>query len=76
MIANKINKPEPPPKPTFEDCLSNLNKLGWPEYDPIYQVAIALFGDENDYYRDCRMQLKPELCLNWVTMITRSKGFM
>ncbi|KAI3778684.1 hypothetical protein L2E82_08067 [Cichorium intybus] len=76
MIANKINKPEPPPKPTFEYFLSKLNKLGWPEYDPTYQVAIALFSDENYYYRDCRMQLKPELCLNWVTMIRRSKGFM
>lgn len=79
VIANKINEAEPPPKPdapTIEDCQNKMNDLGWAEDDPLYEVALAIFCEQNDRYREGWMQLKPERCVNWVKMIGRSKGFM
>lgn len=76
MIAHNINKkPEPPPKPTFEDCEKKLNELGWPKDDPLHLVALAIFCDENDNYRELWMKLDPDVCANWVRMIGRSKRF-
>ncbi|CAI9293739.1 unnamed protein product [Lactuca saligna] len=75
MIAEKMNKPEPPSKPTFEDCEKKLNELGWPKDDPLQLVALTIFCDENDNYRECWMKLDPDVCANWVRMIGRSKRF-
>ncbi|CAH1449436.1 unnamed protein product [Lactuca virosa] len=76
MIAEKMNKREPPPKPTFEDCENKLNELGWPKDDPLHEVAYAIFCEENDKYRELWMKLDPKRCANWVRMIGRSKNFL
>ncbi|CAI9293741.1 unnamed protein product [Lactuca saligna] len=76
MIAHKINnKPESPPKPTFEDCEKKLNELGWAKDDPLYLVALTIFCDKKEKYRECWMKLNPERCANWVRIIGRSKRF-
>ncbi|CAH1449440.1 unnamed protein product [Lactuca virosa] len=76
MIADNINnKPEPPPKPTFEDCEKKLNELGWPKDDPLHLIALTIFCDEEDNYRELWMKLNPNLCVDWVRMIGRSKRF-
>ncbi|GKD30192.1 hypothetical protein Tco_1240970, partial [Tanacetum coccineum] len=79
VIADKILESQPPPKreiPTLEDCQSKLKVLGWLEDDPLYDVALAIFCEPSDRYREGWMQLKPERCASWVKMIGRSKGFM
>ncbi|KAL7593356.1 hypothetical protein Lser_V15G33469 [Lactuca serriola] len=76
MIAEKMNKPEPPSKPTFEDCEKKLNQLGWRKDDPLHEVAYAIFCEENDKYRELWMKLDPKRCANWVRMIGRSKNFL
>ncbi|KAL7593324.1 hypothetical protein Lser_V15G33470 [Lactuca serriola] len=76
MIAHNINnKPEPPPKPTFEDCEKKLNELGWAKDDPLHLVALTIFCDEKENYRELWMKLNPERCANWVRIIGRSKRF-
>ncbi|CAH1449438.1 unnamed protein product [Lactuca virosa] len=67
-IAEKLNKPEPPTKPTFEDCEKKLNELGWPKDDPLHLVALTIFCDENVNYRELWMKLDPNLCTDWVRM--------
>ncbi|CAI9293734.1 unnamed protein product [Lactuca saligna] len=64
MIAHNINnKPEPPPKPTFEDCEKKLNELGWPKDDPLHLVALTIFCDEKENYREIMDEIKPgEVC--------------
>ncbi|KAI3751548.1 hypothetical protein L2E82_22794 [Cichorium intybus] len=76
IIADKMNKPEPPQKPTFEDCEKKLNELGWAEDDPLHVAAFAILCDENDNYKECWMKLNPKMCASWVKMIGRSKGFI
>ncbi|CAH1449441.1 unnamed protein product [Lactuca virosa] len=76
MIADNINnKPESPPKPTFEDCEKKLNELGWAKDDPLHLVALPIFCDEKENYRELWMKLNPNLCVSWVRMIGRSKRF-
>ncbi|PWA93318.1 hypothetical protein CTI12_AA071570 [Artemisia annua] len=79
VIAEKIVESEPPLKPeppTLEDCQSKLIDLKRVEDDPLYEVALAIFCEPNDRYREGWMKLKPERCVGWVKMIGRSKGFM
>ncbi|GJV45309.1 hypothetical protein Tco_1429845 [Tanacetum coccineum] len=78
VIANKINQPGPPltSPPSVEDCENKLNDLGWDENDPLYEIALAIFCDPNDHYREGWMKLKPQRCVNLVKMIGRGKGFM
>lgn len=79
VIADRITEPEQPPKPeppTLEDCQNKLKTIGWAEDDPLYEVALAIFCEPNDRYREGWMQLKAERCVGWVKMIGRSKGFM
>ncbi|GJS69603.1 Myb/SANT-like domain-containing protein, partial [Tanacetum coccineum] len=79
VIAGKILESQPPLKPetpTLEDCQSKLNVLGWLEDDPLYDVALAIFCEPSDRYREGWMQLKPERYVSWVKMIGRSKGFL
>ncbi|GKB54317.1 hypothetical protein Tco_0905070 [Tanacetum coccineum] len=79
IIAGKILKSQPLPKPktpTLEDCQSKLKVLGWLEDHPLYNVALAIFCDPNDRYKEGWMQLKRERCISWVKMIGCSKGFM
>ncbi|GJU63021.1 L10-interacting MYB domain-containing protein-like protein, partial [Tanacetum coccineum] len=79
VIANRIVEPEQPPKPeppTLEDCQNKLKTIGWAKDDPLYEVALAIFCEPNDRYREGWMQLKAERCVGWVKMIGRSKGFM
>ncbi|GKB15492.1 hypothetical protein Tco_0849415 [Tanacetum coccineum] len=63
VIANRIVEPEQPPKPeppTLEDCQNKLKTIGWAEDDPLYEVALAIFCEPNDRYREGWMQLKAE----------------
>ncbi|GJS88081.1 Myb/SANT-like domain-containing protein [Tanacetum coccineum] len=79
VIAEKIVESEPPRKlkpPTLEDCQGKLIDLKWVEDDPLYEVALAIFCEPNDRYREGWMKLKPERYVGWVKMIGRSKGFM
>ncbi|GKF41538.1 hypothetical protein Tco_0124880 [Tanacetum coccineum] len=65
VIAGKILESQPPLKPktpTLKDCQSKLNVLGWLEDDPLYDVALAIFYEPSDRYREGWMQLKPERC--------------
>lgn len=78
-LADKINECEPPPKsepPSIQDCQNKLTDIGWVEDNQLYEVALAIFCEPNDRYREGWMQLKPDRCANWVKMIGRSKGFM
>ncbi|GKB90813.1 Myb/SANT-like domain-containing protein [Tanacetum coccineum] len=78
VIANKINQPGPPltSPPSVEDCENKLNDLGWDENDQLYEIALAIFCDPNDHYKEGWMKLKLQRCVNWVKMIGRGKGFM
>ncbi|PWA40334.1 Myb DNA-bind domain-containing protein [Artemisia annua] len=82
IMAEKHNTPEPPPKtqklepPTFDDCLKRLDEIGWDEDNQLYDVALAIFCEPNDHYRQAWMKMKADKCANWVKMIGRSKGFM
>nr|GEY84626.1 hypothetical protein [Tanacetum cinerariifolium] len=79
VIAHRIIEPEQPPKPeppTLEDCQNKLKTIRWAEDDPLYEVALAIFCEPNDRYREGWMQLKAERCIGWVKMIGRSKGFI
>lgn len=82
IMAEKHNKPEPSSTseksqlPTFDDCLNRLNEIGWGDNDPLYDVALAIFWEPNDHYRQAWMKMNPDKCANWVKMIGRSKGFM
>ncbi|GJZ70206.1 Myb/SANT-like domain-containing protein [Tanacetum coccineum] len=63
LIAGKILESQPPSKPetpTLEDCQNKLKVLGWLEDDPLYDVALAIFCESSDRYREGWMQLKPE----------------
>ncbi|GKB91482.1 hypothetical protein Tco_0963754, partial [Tanacetum coccineum] len=63
VIAEKIVESEPPRKlkpPTLEDCQGKLIDLKWVEDDPLYEVALAIFCEPNDRYREGWMKLKPE----------------
>ncbi|GJZ98283.1 hypothetical protein Tco_0670736 [Tanacetum coccineum] len=45
--------PLPKPKtPTLEDCQNKLKVLGWLEDDPLYDVALAIFCEPSDRYRE------------------------
>ncbi|GJV76337.1 hypothetical protein Tco_1507921 [Tanacetum coccineum] len=79
VIAGKIVESEPPRKlepPTLKDCQGNLIDLKWVEDDPLYEVALAIFCEPTDRYREGWMKLKPKRYVGWVKMIGRSKGFM
>lgn len=79
VIADRIIDPEQPRKPeppTLEECQNKLKIIGWAEDDPLYEVALAIFCEPNDRYREGWMELKAERCVGWVKMIGRSKGFM
>ncbi|GKC39991.1 hypothetical protein Tco_1052375 [Tanacetum coccineum] len=82
IMAEKHNTPEPPTKtekvetPTFDDCLKKLDEIGWDEDNQLYDVALAIFCEQNDHYRQAWMKLKAGKCVNWVKMIGHSKGFM
>ncbi|PWA48041.1 hypothetical protein CTI12_AA494480 [Artemisia annua] len=76
VIADRIIEPEQPPKPTLKDCQNKLKTIGWADDDPLYEVALAIFCEPNDRYREGWMQLKAERCVGWVKMIERSKGFI
>ncbi|GKC27377.1 hypothetical protein Tco_1034671 [Tanacetum coccineum] len=63
VTAGKILESQPPSKPetpTLEDCQNKLKVLGWLEDDPLYDVALAIFCEPSDRYREGWMQLKPE----------------
>ncbi|CAI9293736.1 unnamed protein product [Lactuca saligna] len=72
MIAHKINR-KPPSKPTFEDCIKKLNELGWPKDDPLQLVALTIFCDKNDNYRELWMKLDPDVCANWNIVLCRDE---
>ncbi|CAH9128021.1 unnamed protein product [Cuscuta epithymum] len=79
LVASKHVKPEAPLKPeppTFDDCMNKLKMLGWEEDDPLYGVALAIFCDPNDLYREAWMKIGAELLPNWVKMIGKKLGFM
>ncbi|GKC39990.1 L10-interacting MYB domain-containing protein-like protein [Tanacetum coccineum] len=82
IIAEKHNTPEPPTNtekvetPTFDYCLKKLDEIGWDEDNQLYDVALAIFCEPNDHYRQAWMKLKAGKCVNWVKMIGHSKGFM
>ncbi|GJU43057.1 hypothetical protein Tco_1200323 [Tanacetum coccineum] len=59
LLDLRLPKPE---TPTLKDCQSKLNVLGWLEDDPLYDVALAIFYEPSDRYREGWMQLKPERC--------------
>ena len=61
--------------PMVEDCENMLNDLDWDENDPLYEIALSIFYDPNDHYREGQMQLKLQRCVNWVKMIGHGKGF-
>ncbi|PWA75043.1 hypothetical protein CTI12_AA246390 [Artemisia annua] len=42
------------------DCQNKLKTIGWAEDDPLYEVALAIFCEPNDRYREGWMQLKAE----------------
>ncbi|CAH9098633.1 unnamed protein product [Cuscuta epithymum] len=79
LVASKHGKPEAPSKPeppTFDDCMNKLKMLGWEEDDPFYGVALAIFCDPNDLYREAWMKIDANLLPNWVKMIGKKLGFM
>nr|XP_043615632.1 L10-interacting MYB domain-containing protein-like [Erigeron canadensis] len=43
--------------PTFDDCLKKLNEIGWEDTDPLYDVALAIFCEPNDHYRQAWMKM-------------------
>ncbi|CAH9104904.1 unnamed protein product, partial [Cuscuta epithymum] len=64
LVASKHAKPEAPSKPeppTFDDCMNKLKMLGWEGDDPLYGVALAIFCDPNDLYREAWMKIEAEL---------------
>ncbi|GJV01665.1 L10-interacting MYB domain-containing protein-like protein [Tanacetum coccineum] len=46
-------------------CIEKLDKIGWAAQDPMYDIALLLFGQSADY-RKLWLHLKPESCGNWV----------
>nr|GEW49905.1 hypothetical protein [Tanacetum cinerariifolium] len=55
VIADRIIEPEQPPKPeppTLEDFQNNLKTIVWAKDDPLYEVALAIFCEPNDRYRE------------------------
>nr|GFB57577.1 L10-interacting MYB domain-containing protein-like [Tanacetum cinerariifolium] len=49
-------------------CIEKLDKIGWAAQDPMYDIALLLFGQSADY-RKLWLQLKPESCGNWVKSV-------
>nr|GEY50610.1 DNA mismatch repair protein MLH1 isoform X2 [Tanacetum cinerariifolium]GEY51239.1 DNA mismatch repair protein MLH1 isoform X2 [Tanacetum cinerariifolium] len=53
-------------------CIEKLDKVGWAVQDPMYDIALLLFGQSADY-RKLWLHLKPESCGNWVKSVGKKR---